>query len=78
MIYGKKALVVFLMFACGIFIAQAAQAQDNPFAIDNVPNVVGIGIGAIPDYQGSNDYMAGGAPFFRLTYPKSEWFGFGV
>ena len=26
----------------------------------------------LPDYEGSDDYTVGGAPFFRLTYPKSN------
>jgi outer membrane protein len=70
---GKLFAVLFLA-VCTLFMTQATQAQDSPFTIDNVPNVVGIGLGVIPDYQGSNDYMVGGAPFFRLTYPKSEWY----
>jgi len=65
---------VFFIVACALLIGQAAQAQQSPFDIENVPNVVGVGIGMVPDYQGSDDYMAGGAPFFRLTLPKSEYY----
>jgi outer membrane protein len=65
---------VFFIVACALLIGQAAQAQQSPFDIENVPNVIGVGIGMVPDYQGSDDYMAGGAPFFRLTLPKSEYY----
>lgn len=68
----KKIFSVLLVFACALLITHTAQAQDSPFTIDNVPNVVGAGIGMIPDYQGSNDYTFGGAPFFKFTHGKSE------
>ena len=70
----SKSFLILLTVVFALCLSSAAQAQDSPFVINNVPNVVGIGIGMIPDYQGSNDYMVGGAPFFRLTYPKSEWY----
>ena len=70
----KKIFSLLFVFVCALSIAQAAQAQESPFVINNVPNVVGASVGIIPDYQGSNDYMFGGAPFFRLTYGKSEWY----
>ena len=70
----KKIFSVLFVFVCALLIAQTAQAQSSPFEIDNVPNVVGAGIGVLPDYQGSNDYTVGGAPFFKLTYGKTEWY----
>ncbi len=35
--------------------------------IENIPTVFGIGVGAAPDYRGSNDYTFGLAPMFRYT-----------
>jgi len=70
---NKVVLAVFVV-VCSLMLVSSSQAQDSPFAIDNVPNVVGVGVGMLPDYQGSDDYIVGGAPFFRLTYPKSEWY----
>jgi outer membrane protein len=71
---SKKFFSVCLALVCALLIAQAVQAQDSPFTIDNVPNVVGVGVAMLPDYFGSNDYTMGAAPFFKFTYPKSEWY----
>jgi len=70
---NKVVLAVFLV-VCSLMLVSSSQAQQSPFDIENVPNVVGVGIGGVPDYQGSNDYMVGGAPFFRLTLPKTEYY----
>lgn len=69
-----KIFSVLFAVACALLIGQAAHAQDSPFAIENVPNIVGVGAGILPDYEGSNNYTIGAAPFFRLTYPKSNFF----
>jgi outer membrane protein len=50
--------------------AQAAGFIDLDF--ENVPIVMGIGIGILPDYTGSDDYTIGAAPFFRYTFAKQE------
>jgi outer membrane protein len=66
--------VVFVIFAAAIFLGMvcSAQAIDSPFIIDNVPNVVGVGGGAYPDYLGSDNYTAGAAPFFRWTFTGQQ------
>ena len=69
-----KIFSVLFVVVCALFIGQAAQAQNSSFAIENVPNIVGVGIGVLPDYEGSNDYTIGAAPFFRLTYPKTNYY----
>jgi len=74
MINRGKILLVFFVVACALFIGQAAQAQNSPIVIEDVPNIVGIGVAMLPDYEGSDDYKGGGAPFFRLTYPKSNYY----
>jgi len=70
----KKIFVVFIAFVCAFLIAHSAQAQDLPFGIDNVPNIVGIGVAMLPDYLGSNDYMGGAAPFLKYTPEKTEYY----
>jgi len=70
----KKIFAVFIAFVCAFLVAHSAQAQDMPFGIDNVPNIVGIGGGMVPDYYGSDDYMGGAAPFFKWTPEKTEYY----
>ncbi len=69
-----KILLVFFVVICALFVSQAAHAQSSPLAIENVPNIVGVGVGMLPDYEGSNDYQVGAAPFFRLSYPKTNYY----
>lgn len=47
-------------------------AQDSFMVIEDMDNVVGIGVAALPDYVGSNDYTVGVAPFARIALPNSE------
>jgi MipA family protein len=70
----RKIFAVFIAFVCAFLVAHSAQAQDMPFGIDNVPNIVGIGGGMLPDYIGSDDYMGGAAPFFKWTPEKTEYY----
>lgn len=72
--YMSKSLIVAVAVVFALCLSVAAQAQESPFNIENVPNVVGVAVGVIPDYEGSNDYTVGVAPFAKLTYPKSEWY----
>jgi len=72
--YSVRSFTAMVLVVFMLCLVSAAQAQDVPFAIDNVPNIIGVTVGMLPDYQGSNDYTAGGAPFFRLTWPKSEYY----
>lgn len=48
-----------------------ADAQDSlsfPLASDSIPNYLGLGIGAAPDYVGADEYIPGGLPFGRKTW----------
>lgn len=67
-------ILIVMTALCVMAFASNAFAQSTPFDIDNVPNVVGVGVGMIPDYEGSNNYIIGGAPFLKLTYPKSQYY----
>jgi outer membrane protein len=70
--YLNKSFIIAFAVVVSLFFASASQAQEGPFAIENVPNVIGVGVGMLPDYVGSDDYMIGGAPFFKITLPKTE------
>jgi outer membrane protein len=40
--------------------------------IDQVPHVLGLGLGVAPDYKGSDDNTGAIAPFARYTFDRSE------
>lgn len=40
--------------------------------IENTPTVIGLGIGVLPDYRGSDDYTYGVAPIFRYTFDGQQ------
>jgi MipA family protein len=63
-------LLTVLALLCGSF--SVSFAQEGPIVIENVPNVVGLAVGVLPDYVGSDDYTLGLAPFARFTLPNSE------
>lgn len=68
----KKTLImlVSVTFLSGMF--NSSHAQDSPFIIEEMPNVIGVAVGALPDYVGSNDYTFGVAPFARVTLGSTE------
>jgi len=68
----RKIVFVVVVLSVALTVGSVAQAQQSPFAIDNVPNVVGIAVGVAPDYWGSDDSVAVGAPFFRWTIEGEE------
>jgi len=68
--YWKTAALVSIL---GIFsCSNALAAGVVDLNIENVPNVIGLGIGIVPDYRGSDDYTFGVAPFFRYTLEGQE------
>jgi outer membrane protein len=68
----KKIFVPFLAFLIIAGTFSPSFAQDSPIAIENMPNVIGVAVGALPDYVGSKYYTFGAAPFARITLPNSE------
>lgn len=68
----KGTFYVILALTIILTMGSVAQSQDIPFAIDNMPNVVGISGGIAPDYWGSDDSVGVGAPFFRWTFEGQE------
>ncbi len=63
-------LVITLLVALGS-LTVPARAQVVPLELD-VPQIAALGIGVLPDYEGSDDYTMGVAPFFRYTFKGSE------
>ncbi|MBV5316176.1 MAG: MipA/OmpV family protein [Desulfobulbaceae bacterium] len=73
--FPVKALVLagILAGSAVILPCQAAHAAgfiDLDF--ENVPGIIGMGVGTLPDYTGSDEYTFGAAPFFRYTFYKQE------
>jgi outer membrane scaffolding protein for murein synthesis (MipA/OmpV family) len=51
-----------------------AQALEMPIYMGNYNNVVGVAGGTCPDYEGSNDYIAGGALLGKWMWPTHQQF----
>jgi MipA family protein len=45
------------------------RAQQSAIEVDNAPTVMGILVGAAPDYLGSKEYKGIAAPFLKYTLP---------
>jgi MipA family protein len=60
-----------LAAAVGLGTASGAAAQGF-LELEQTPVFLGLGIGVAPDYKGSDDSMAGIAPYFRYTFPGQE------
>jgi len=54
-----------------VVAASPARAQLVPLEFE-MPQVVGVGLGFVPDYEGSDDYQFAAAPQFRYTFAKQE------
>ncbi|HAM49512.1 MAG TPA: MipA/OmpV family protein [Nitrospiraceae bacterium] len=60
-----------VVFALSMFTAAAQAASGlggGGIAIDNVPNIVGVAVGMLPDYVGSHNYTFGAAPFVKYSF----------
>ena len=71
MTHVKYAVVLAALL--GFLLPLQVSAQQSPFVIENAPKVVGIGVGAAPDYEGSNNYKAVAAPFFKFNFSDSRY-----
>lgn len=61
--------VVLLAFVIAFgSIDRAAAQQSISLESSGLPNLVGIGVGLVPDYEGSNDYTIGVGPTGRLGF----------
>jgi outer membrane protein len=66
----RVALIGVLLFVVSVNSALAASGGLIPEL--EVPQVAGAAVGVLPDYEGSDDYTFGIAPFFRYTFQKQE------
>ncbi len=65
----KRTFLIFCtLFLWGTIFTISLFAQEGNILIDNMPRIVGVGVGLIPDYEGSDDYTFGVAPFARLQF----------
>jgi outer membrane protein len=70
-----KALVLAATLAGSAAVLPSTSAEAAGFInldFENVPTIIGLGVGTLPDYRGSDDYTFGVAPFFRYTLQKQE------
>ena len=75
MIKRQVSTLLFVLFLLGGFGLHNASAADFAFVgIESQLHVFGVGLGVTPDYEGSNDYMFGGAPFGKYVFKGSERF----
>jgi len=74
LVWGKKvALALVVAGVLGILPSSNASAAGMlELDIENMPAVIGVGVGTLPDYRGSDDYTFGFAPFFRYTLEGQE------
>ena len=68
--HAVKSALLFL-FAVVVLIPGVLRAQQAAIEVDNAPTVVGVLVGAAPDYLGSKDYKGVIAPFLKYTLPGS-------
>ena len=67
----KRALkrVFLLLIAALALTPGVVRAQQSAIEVDNAPTVVGVLVGAAPDYLGSKEYKGIAAPFLKYTLP---------
>jgi hypothetical protein len=53
-------------------LVQSVQAQDSFIPVPEDINVIALGVGMAPDYEGSDDYQAAIGPTFFLHFKGSE------
>jgi outer membrane protein len=61
-----KGLFLFIIAAL-VLTSGAVRAQQSPVEVDNAPTVMGVLVGAAPDYLGSKYYKGVAAPFLKYT-----------
>ena len=54
-------------------VMSAAVGASSFFDMEEGVNIIGLGIGGVPDYQGSDDYEAGIAPFGRYYFSGERY-----
>jgi outer membrane protein len=70
-VFKAMGLILPICMAVVLLSVPKAKAEMN-LAFDNMPRVVGLGFGVVPDYEGSDDYTFGIAPFARFQFGDTE------
>ena len=65
-------IVLLSLFAILALTPGVLRAQQAAFEVDNAPTVVGILVGAAPDYLGSKTYKGVAAPYLKYTLSGSN------
>lgn len=68
----KKPLVALVMLLTLSGSFSLSFAQESLIDLETMDNVVGLAVGVVPDYVGSDDYTFGIAPFARFSLMGSE------
>ncbi len=65
--------VAAMIVGCALALAPGhAKADGLEFAVDQMPHMVGIGVGIVPDYEGSDDYTFAAAPYAKFKLNGTE------
>ena len=69
----RYAMLVGLISLVGMSAAVNAAGSGSFFDTEEGINIVGLGVGQVPDYQGSEDYTTGIAPFGRYYFSGNRY-----
>lgn len=61
-------IVLLLLFATVVLTPYVVRAQQAAIEVDNAPTIVGLLVGAAPDYLGSQYYKGVAAPYIKYTF----------
>ncbi len=65
--------ILALLFSFLMVTGAHAAGIDSPVAVDNIDNIVGVGVGIVPTYLGSVHYQVAGAPFFKFSFGENMY-----
>lgn len=66
------ALIVSFTLCLAVAFTGKVKAEGLEFALDQMPHIVGLGVGMAPDFEGSDDYTFAVAPFLKWKLEDSE------
>jgi len=71
---GVLVMVLGVVVLYGTMGISTARANDFalPLEMGTQDHIVGMGVGVLPDYEGSDDYTFGIAPFFKYKFSGRE------
>jgi outer membrane protein len=67
-------MIALSMVLTSLFVGKAVSSEIVASAdVANAPTVIGLGVAAIPDYIGSDDYKAAPLPIFKYTFTGERY-----